>query len=524
MEILTLENRKDLQSSIRDRFATADRAAYAIYALALAASIALWFLAIRAPLDLDETGSYWQISAGLAKIWPRQFFFPSSLAYSYLLWFWTRLFGTSEIVLRIPSVLAMLGAVYLLYRSAREMFDSESALFAAVVFSLHPLIHFASIDIRPYAFAALAINAAIFILLRLRRNDSNWLAALFGLAAACVVWFQYLFAVILPVLVVCFFATKLSSRRTAWRQFGVALAVFAVAFLPTVPELRFLFHTSKTHVLAPWPVMDVLVLLLAPALMAPVYLCFELIVLLANKFSTPQRDLLRHLDRPQTLLCAALGLAPVLILLGVSLSTPVPVFIPRYSLVSVAGVALFWGLIFGRFRSRLIRLLLCISVVAMFGLLELSSPSSRLHDVQGPWKYALEAVERNASSAHAPVVMCSGFIESDFMQMPVGSAKTSALFAPLSYYPLSVPVVPLPMNLNRETVRVGSAFLAQAAKKKERFLALAYSGSFDTLHWLQQKASAAYTFRQLRAPGGFEILEFLPRSGQTGQSRRVSDR
>ena len=125
------------------------------------------------------------------------------------------------------------GAVYLLYRAARELFGREVALLTAIVFCLHPIIIFASIDIRPYAFAALAINASILALVCLRHNNSNWLAALFGLSAACIVQFQLLFAVILPaLLVICFIVLKIGDRKTLWRQLGVALPVFAVAFLP----------------------------------------------------------------------------------------------------------------------------------------------------------------------------------------------------------------------------------------------------------------------------------------------------
>ncbi len=79
-------------------------------------------------------------------------------------------------------------------------------LIAAIVFCLHPIIIFAAIDVRPYAFAALAINATILALVHLRHNHSNWLAALFGLLAAGIVEFQLLFAAILPALAVCFIA------------------------------------------------------------------------------------------------------------------------------------------------------------------------------------------------------------------------------------------------------------------------------------------------------------------------------
>ena len=105
---------------------------------------------------------------------------PDAPAYSCLLWLWTKAMGTGEIMLRISSVLPMLGAVYLLYRAARELFERDVALIAAIVFCLHPIIIFAAIDVRPYAFAALAINASILALVHLRHNSSNWLAALFG--------------------------------------------------------------------------------------------------------------------------------------------------------------------------------------------------------------------------------------------------------------------------------------------------------------------------------------------------------
>jgi len=136
---------------------------WAGYTLAIAVSISPWFLAIRAPLWLDETGSYWPISAGFSQIWPRTFSSMSFIAYSYILWFWTKLFGNSEIALRALSVLAMLGAVYLLYLAARELFERDIAFIAAVIFCLHQIVVFASIDVRPYAFAALATN---------RRNQS----------------------------------------------------------------------------------------------------------------------------------------------------------------------------------------------------------------------------------------------------------------------------------------------------------------------------------------------------------------
>ena len=184
-----------------------DRLEYTIYALALALSICVWFVAIRAPLWLDETISFFLVKGGFAEIMSRQGW-PDVPVYSYVLWLWTKVMGTGEITLRVSSVLIMLGAVYLLYRAARELFDRDVALIAAVVFCLHPIVIYAAIDVRPYALGAVAINSSILALVRMRHSNSKWLAAFFGVSAASVAYFQFLFVVILPALAICFFLAK----------------------------------------------------------------------------------------------------------------------------------------------------------------------------------------------------------------------------------------------------------------------------------------------------------------------------
>jgi hypothetical protein len=105
-------------------------------------------------------------------------------------------------------------------------------------------------------------------------------------------------------------------------------------------------------------------------------------------------------------------------------------------------------------------------------------------------------VEKNASNDDAPVLICSDLPEADHMRMPAGSAiEESGILAPLSYYRLTVPVVPLPRTRNDETMRAGSQFLQQAIN--ERFLALAFVESYATLDWLEKSAAATHYVREL---------------------------
>lgn len=486
-----------------------DRGLYAGYIIAIVAAVSIWFIAVRAPLWFDETVTYHQISRGLSGVWSRQgLCFP---AYAYLLSLSTKVLGNSAIALRFPSILAMLAAVWLLYRAARELFGREVALLAAILFSVYPTVVFASIDIRPYAFALLATNGAILALVRLRHNNSNWAAVLFGFLAALIVYFHYLFAVILPAMAIGFFLFKKDNRTAMWRQAGIALGTFILAFLPVIPGLEYLFHTGRTHVFAPAPKFKDFMGTIAPQLWAHVLMGAVLVAFLLlavrRKYTAPQS----RLDRQGVLLCALLAVVPILILYGVSVSTRLHIFISRYRLAGIPGVAICWALLINVIQPRAIRVLLCLTLVAVTAYL-----SPRTHRYS--WKFALQAVEKNDAAENSPVLLCSNYIESNYTAMPRHGAKQSVLFAPLSYYKITVPVVPLPRALNVQTKQIVSSFLQRARRRHQRFLAVGYVPSYNTLDWIKEKAATAYDVRKLGIFEGIMVLDFSPR--QTTQANR----
>ena len=432
---------------------------------------------------------------------------PDVPIYSYILWLWTKVAGTGEVTLRISSILAMLGATYLLYRSARELFERDVAIIAAIVFCLHPIVVFESIDVRPYAFGALAITASILALVHLRHKHSYWLAALFGFSVACIVYFQLLFVVIVPAFAICFFALKWGDRKFLWRHLVVGLIAFALGFLPVLPGLQYMFHTSGTHAFTVAPKLEDLRSTLAlgkwPALVLAGTVAVAAVI--------QRLDLKSRFAGWTLLLCVSLALIPALLLYGISVGTSIHVFLGRYRLVAVPGVALCWAFIVSRIDSRALRLLFCAAVLAAVAYHDFTFPAFDTHGYS--WKEALEAAEENASADDAPVLICSDLPESDYMTIPVGPAvKDSALFAPLSYYKLSVPAVGLPRALNAESVRIGSQFLQQAAQRHERFLAVAYEPSYGTLEWIANKIAGTHDVRELGVFDGIKVLAFVPRT------------
>ena len=486
-------------------FAFSERARRGLYALALTLSVSLWLIAMRAPLWLDETVSMFLIQGGFHGIATRQVW-PDSPAYSCLLYLWTVVFGRGEITLRLLSVLAMLVAAGLLYLTARALFSRDIAIVAAVVFCLHPIIVFEAIDIRPYAFAAVTVTGTLLLLVRLRNSHSLWLAAGFGLGAASIVYLQLLFAAILPALLLCLVAARWEERKVLWRQLSVALPVFAVASLPAIPRLRYMAQTSGTHVFSEAPNAGQLLSLYSLKALIVVLSA----VLLWAAFRR-QLDVRRHVQDWPLLVSASAALVPGLALFLISTATSIHVFVPRYRLVAVPGVALLWAYAVSRIRSRDWQLLFCLLLVVTATLVRLTSPSMLRH--QYSWKDAVAVARGNTASDGAPVLMCSDLPEADYMTMPAGAAiRESGILPPLSYYQLSVPVTPLPRSLNAETHRAGEAFLAQVTPRHQRFLAMAFLQSWATLDWLTSVAAPAYSVRELGEYEGVKVLEFRPRS------------
>ncbi|MGB8113699.1 MAG: glycosyltransferase family 39 protein, partial [Candidatus Sulfotelmatobacter sp.] len=219
-----------------------------IYPLALLAAVSIWFLAIRAPLWLDETLAYWQVSSGFAKVWSRSALMPSSIGYLYTLWFVKSILGSSEIALKIPSTLAMLGAVYFLFRSAHELYDHETAFLACIFFALTNNVVFAATDARPYAFALLASNLATFAFIRWMAKREMRQAIAFGAAAAGILYFHYLFGAILPVFAIYYLIARRGFVKEDLRQLAAVIAAFTLCSVPLIYRIASLYHTKAMHV------------------------------------------------------------------------------------------------------------------------------------------------------------------------------------------------------------------------------------------------------------------------------------
>jgi 4-amino-4-deoxy-L-arabinose transferase-like glycosyltransferase len=168
------------------------------------------------------------------------------------------LFGESEAALRLPSVLAGVLLVWMVFQLARPAWGEGAAALAGLATALHPRAVWASVEARPYAFLMLAGGASLYALLRaLETGRGGWWAAYAACTLAgllCHVSYPFIWLTQVVVVVAWWLWCRRRGRPmpALGRGVGVTLGLLAI----TVPAYLWL---KRHHVnddffeAAQWP-------------------------------------------------------------------------------------------------------------------------------------------------------------------------------------------------------------------------------------------------------------------------------
>jgi O-antigen/teichoic acid export membrane protein len=161
-----------------------------------------------------------------------------------ILWVTVRLFGTSEFAVRLPSLIAGVALVPVMYWVGSVIYDRRTGWIAAVLTTIAPFCVWYSQEARMYAqfmlLAAVAVGAQVQAVRRGRWYD--W--GLYAVSTAALAWTQY-FA-ILPILVqqvgFAWAIWQVRHRPRAWRSllrgWIVTLVLIGLLVAPLLPIVR----------------------------------------------------------------------------------------------------------------------------------------------------------------------------------------------------------------------------------------------------------------------------------------------
>ncbi|GAA2684151.1 glycosyltransferase family 39 protein [Actinoplanes palleronii] len=335
-----------------------------------------WDEVTSAEVATRTTGQIWQLVQHVDAVFG---------AYYWFLHFWTGIFGDSELSLRLPSILAMAGAVGLTAELGRRLFTPLIGLTTGLILVIIPNTSRYAAEARPYAFVCLFSILGLLLLLAAVRGGPA------GRVPKAVVWALYGLSVLLLGGFNLIALTALAAhatvagivawRRRDWRPAGVWLLTVALALLPLAPLVYFGTQQDSTQLHWVKPITVAAIRAMPGEITGSSRVAWLLIGLAVLAAWQPARRL-------TPIVVLALGPFAAVALASVLLS---PMWVARYMIVALAPLAILaavalvadtpepraWRDLIGGRMVRIGAVLLLLAAIALPGQRSIRLPTAK---------------------------------------------------------------------------------------------------------------------------------------------------
>jgi Dolichyl-phosphate-mannose-protein mannosyltransferase len=324
----------------------------------------------------------------------------------------TALLGTSEIAFRLPSLLMMLIALWVMARLAARLIHPDAAWFVVLAcFSMRGL-NFEAIDARPYALGILVASSSLLLLVRWFDNG-RWIDALWFVIAAALLWRVHLIFWPFYLIYGIYAATRLIRRETPVRL-GQLLAVFSalvLLLLPVAMEAIGFLRQASGHVIADLPTRRDLKHAVEFSFVALCPVAAWLIWRLTGR----KTERLQW-SASSLALCLCWWLVVPIAIFAFSWISGNSVFVPRYYSEAAPGVAFAAAALSALFLPK--RWWRPVAIAFGLGVLILVGDWRDPFPTHSPshWREASQAIAAAGAQAGTPVICPSPFVEA---QLPV---------------------------------------------------------------------------------------------------------
>lgn len=414
-------------------------------------SLCLRLPALTESLWVDELHTAWSIGGSWSEISKRAMQGNNHPLFFYITRCCTTVLGYNEFGLRFPALLAgTLLASIVTWIVTRWTKNLWAGVLAGVLIAIDRDQIFFATEARSYAAAQLIGVLQIYFLVELilHRTISKMITCV--LLTSLMIYLHYttgliLVAECLAVVVCCCMTKKFQSLYDATLMMGCSL----VLCLPVMSHLlevharkenwaSFVKVNSVTEI---FTILPMWLLLLVPAVLWCIdHLYRRLVAADKEERSTSGSDLSMRF-----LFVSAAVMLPVILAWVLTYQGWLHLFMNRYLIVSLGGLFLLAGLIFGMIRKGV----LVTSMFVCLGLpFVLSTISGSLYDHRLPhdlyrmryedWRSTVQLLNREEPYQSGPILLKSGLIESDGLRQSSEPSLVNYSLLPLtSAYPLN---------------------------------------------------------------------------------------
>jgi hypothetical protein len=418
-----------------------------------------------------------------------------------------KLFGFSEVVYRIPSVICVAIALFLIARLAARLIQPEAAWFAAFACLSLNGFNYQAADARPYGLGTAVFAAALWFLVKWF-DSGRWMDGLLFAGLGAALWRVHLiywpFYAIFPAYAIW----RLVERKTPiiWTRAGVVFALMGAALLPVALRALALDREAQAHVIVPLPKLRDL---RNSYHLNLVVICALAAWLLGRFFRWPAQMVCWRAG-PAWVLSLGWWLWHPLVIFAYSWFTGNSVFVPRYLSLELPGTALAATLGAAPFVTarawKPVAAVFGAGVLLFVGNWKNHSPR---HD-NSNWKEAARRIEALHLTPGTPVIYPSPFIEAKPPVWRPDYPLPSFLYCHMLVYPVGGTPLLFPFESSAEAEQYATELAANTLPSSGRFLI--YGG--DRNVWLWQKwfagrpELAGWQSRRLGPFGDVEVAVF----------------
>ncbi len=416
-------------------------------------------------LWVDELHTAWTTAGGLEDVASRAAAGNQSPLYFYLVRTVTTLLGTSEVTLRLPSLVAGIALVPLVYWLTAGWLQCRAAgLLAAVLVAVDPNSIFYAQEARAYALVQLLAVLQLAVFRRLLQADSPpslpaghkssqfVLRVAFVVASATLFYLHYTAALLAVAEVACYAALWLRRDwRPAYRASDLAIDLTVVALIgaPLVPHLLEVAsrrgNWAQFVSATPSAVMRnaIVVYVLLPLALA--------LILIGVRWAMKQRPLFETVEPRVAVLVIGWLSIPAAVTWVTTYAEVAHLFMLRYLVVSLVAPMVFAALCFALCPAKIPRAMMALVMIAVAvdhsGIVQQLRAHGRITNARNEdWRGAVKLINESTDDAKQPVLVSSGLIEADALRGPHDDALRDYCLLPVTgiYRINGRPLIPLP--------------------------------------------------------------------------------
>lgn len=418
-----------------------------------------------------------------------------------------RLFGFSEISYRIPSVLLMGIALFIVGRLAARLITPAAAWFAVFACLAIPQFDYFAADARPYALGICVTAASLYFLVDWL-DTAHWRPALLFLLFAALLWrVQLVFWAFYPVFLIYTIIrlplsrTQHTTTRVRWIHGLLIYCLLALALLPVAWDSIGLLRNGSTHNFAQMPGLRLLLLTIP----------WESIALCAGLAWLTGQFLKWRFQKPASL--GALSLIAVwwlwmpLCLFAFSRVTGVVLYVQRYFSLALPGAALAATAAAACWlppaRWKQASAVLAIAALITAGSWQVLWP---LH-AEDNWRDASSLEDLAAQEPDTPVLAVSPFVEAQPPTWTPDYRLPGFLYAPLLFYPVRGRVYPFPFVRSQSAEQYAADLLRDTLLSRTRFIV--YGAGRNANPWVLWFSSRPELAGWTHIANGAQAVEFV---------------